>query len=214
MKKYYSKVFSWLFIGLLITFGGGFLISSSPATMVKIFGSGIYFLICIAEIVIGIILSTRIYKMKDSTAKILYLLYTFLTGLTFASIFIIFELSSIVIVFLISAILFGIFALIGSKTKFDLSKVSVYLVMGLIGVIILEIVNIFIMNNTLDMVLCIVSLIIFLGYVCFDMQRITDLVIEGSLDENAAVYGAFRLYLDFINIFIKLLRLFGKLKDN
>ena len=212
-NNYYSKVFGWLFVGLAITFVGGYLVSAQPGVMAKIFSGSLYYIICIAEVVVAVILGVRIHKMQPSTAKILYILYAFLTGLTFSSIFLIFSLSSITSVFLISSLLFGIFALIGSKTKFDLSKIGTFLLMGLIGVIVLEIVNIFILSNTLNMGLCILSLIIFLGYTAYDIQRIGYMADSGEIDEKYAIYGAFQLYLDFINIFIKLLRLFGKERD-
>ena len=213
MNNYYSKVFGWLFIGLGITFVGAYLVAAQPGIMASLFGGSLYYIICIAEVAVAIFLGVRIHKMKPGTAKILYLLYTFLTGLTFSSLFLIFSLSSIASIFLISSLLFGIFALIGSKTKVDLSKISTFLIMALIGVIILEIVNIFVMSHTLNMGLCIISLIIFLGYTAYDIQRIGYMASSGEIEEKYAIYGAFQLYLDFINIFIKLLRLFGKERD-
>lgn len=213
MKKYYSKVFGWLFIGLGITFIGAYLIAAQPGAVSKMIGGSSYYIICIAELIIAIVLGARIHKMQPTTAKILYLLYTFLTGLTFSSLFLIFSLSSIASVFLVSSVLFGVFAFLGSKTKMDLSKISTYLIMALIGVIILEIVNIFIMSHALNMGLCILSLIIFFGYTAYDIQRIAYMASSGEIEEKYAIYGAFQLYLDFINIFIKLLRLFGKERD-
>ena len=140
------------------------------------------------------------------------LFYTFLTGLTFSFIFVAYEMSSIIFIFLVTAILFGIFAIIGKFTKMDLSRIGTYLFMGLLGILILYVVNIFIANETLDMVACIISIVIFLGYIAYDVQRIlrSDYQIE---DRNLAIIGAFSLYLDFINIFIDLLNLFGNSKD-
>ena len=212
-EKFYSKVFGWMFIGLLITFGSGYFISTTPAIMMKIFNGPIYFLIIIAEIAIAIFLSTRIYNMDPKLAKGLYLAYTALTGLTFATIFIMFHIHSIMIIFLVSAIIFGFFALIGSLTKIDLSKMGVFLVMALLAIIILEVINIFLMNHTLDITLCIISIIIFIGYVAYDMQKIKQIAQNSSIHDNIAIIGAFELYLDFINIFINLLNLFGNRKD-
>ena len=114
---------------------------------------------------------------------------------------------------MITAILFGIFALFGKVTNIDLSKFSTFLFIGLIGVILLQIVNIFLMNNTLDMIACVISLIIFLGYIAWDMQKIRYLSETGNNSDNMAIIGAFELYLDFINVFIDLLRLFGREQD-
>lgn len=211
MKNNYYKVFAWLFVGLLVTFACGYLTASNVKLLTAIFSGSGYWVIFILEVVVAIVLGARIHKMDPTIAKILYILYAGLTGLTFSSIFIIYKMTSIIFIFLLASLLFGVFAIIGKHTNIDLGKFSTYLLMGLFAIILLEIVNIFIMNNTLDMALCIMSLIIFFGYTAFDMQRISRM---GEFEsDNMAIYGAFQLYLDFINIFIKLLRLFGKEKD-
>ena len=208
-KDFYSKVFGWMFIGLLITFGSGYLVSTSESLITMIFSSSAYWIIFIAEIVIAIVLGVRIQKMNPLTAKLLYIAYTVLTGATFASLFLLFEISSILVIFLATSIIFGVFALIGKDTKIDLSKLGIFLLMTLAGIIILEIINIFLMNGTLDMILCIVGLVIFMGYIAYDMQKIKQLAESGINNDNMAIIGAFELYLDFINIFIRLLKLFG-----
>lgn len=213
MKEYFTKVFGWLFIGLLTTFLGSFLVSSSPALLSIVFSGPIYLILVIAELAVAIYLGAKINTMKVSTAKILYFIYALLTGVTFSSIFIIFETSSIIFIFLATSLIFGLFALIGKFTKVDLSKISIYLAMILFGIIILQIINIFFMNNTLDIVLCSISLIIFMLFTAYDMQKIARVAESGYGNENLAIIGAFQLYLDFINIFIKLLRLFGKERD-
>lgn len=213
MKDFITKVFGWLFIGLLTTFASAFALAMSPTLFVAVFSSYLYWVIIVAEVVVAIILSARIHKMKPLTAKILYFAYAILTGLSFSSIFIIYEMSSIIFIFLVAAILFGLFAIIGKTTKIDLSKIGIYLLMTLIGIIILEIINIFLFNNTLNIVICIVSLVVFMLYTAYDMQKITSVAVSGYGNENLAIIGAFQLYLDFINIFIKLLRLFGRRRD-
>ncbi len=216
-NEIFSKVFRWLFIGLLVTFGVAYLtlvnVINNYNLAVKLFSGGTYWLIAIAEIVIALILGVRIYKMKGSTAKVLYLLYCALTGLTFSTIFIAYELSSIIYVFLATAIILGIFSYFGKNTKIDLTKFGTYLFMALIGIIILEIINIFLLNNTLNMILCIVSLVVFMMYIAYDIQKVKLLSSMGVPEENLAIMGAFQLYLDFINIFIRLLQLFGNRRD-
>ena len=108
--------------------------------------------------------------------------------------------------------LFGIFALIGHFTNIDLSKISTFLLMGLLGIIICSIINIFLGNSTFDLIITIVSIVIFLAYTAYDMQRIKR-SINTLPEENLAVISALELYLDFINLFLDLLRLFGKSKD-
>ncbi len=211
-NKLISKTFGWLFIGLLATFISGYITASTPSILYFFFSGKMYWLIFIAEIAIALILGVKIYKMKASTAKILYITYALLTGLTFGCLFIMFQVASIIYIFLATALIFGIFAIIGETTKIDLSKLGIYLLMALIAVIILEIINMFVMSNTLNMTTCIIGIIIFMGYIAYDMQNITKLA-EHTADDNSAIYGAFQLYLDFINLFIRLLELFGNRKD-
>ena len=212
-NNFISNVFGWMFIGLLITFGSGILVMNSMNLMYFLFSGSMYIFLLIAQVVIALVMGVRIHKMNPLTAKLLYVGYCILTGISFASLFLIFELTSIIMIFLATAIIFGIFALIGKTTKIDLSRMSVFLFMGLLAIIILEIINIFILNNTLNMITCIISIIIFMGYIAYDMQKIIAINNNGYGTDNLAIYGAFQLYLDFINIFIKLLSLFGKRRD-
>lgn len=203
-----SKVFRYLGIGLLVTFIVAYLSSISIFVINFIYSGSTVFILGIIQIILAIFLSIRINKMSSSTAKLLYFGYAALTGFTLSSIFIIYELISIIYVFLATAIIFLIFSFIGKSTKIDLSKFGIYLFIGLISIIILKIINMFILNGTLDMLLCIVSLIIFIGYIAYDMQKIIKLN-NYTNGDNIAIFGAFQLYLDIINIFIELLRIFG-----
>ena len=211
-NKIFSKIFLWMFIGLAITFGIGYYASVNENMLYNIF-SRYYFILIILEIVVVIWLSARIRKMKPITAKILFCLYSFLTGLTFSSIFVVFEITSIMLVFGITALIFLIFALLGYFTKIDLSKLSVYLFMGLFGVIICSLINMFIGSNTFDLGITIIALIIFIAYVAYDIQIIKRNLYNIIEEDNLAIYGASQLYLDFINLFLRLLRLFGKSRD-
>lgn len=207
-NEIYSKIFMWMFVGLALTFGIAYYTSTNVDALSMIFGKGMYIVFAIVEIALAIFLGVRITKMKPATAKFCYLLYTCLTGLTFSSIFVAYKVTSIVFVFGITAVLFLIFALIGKYTKMDLSKLGTYLFMMLLGVIICSIINIFLQSEGFNLVITIISLLIFLGYIAFDIQKVKRL--EAVVpEENLAILGAFELYLDFINVFIDLLRLFG-----
>lgn len=208
-KNIFVKVFAWMFLGLLVTFGTGYFVSTNENMLYSIFSKGYYWIFIIGELAAVIFLSARIRKMKPMTAKIVFLLYAFLTGLTFSTIFVVYALESIMSVFLIAACIFGVFALIGYFTKADLTKLGTYLLMGLIGIILCVFVNIFLGNNTFDIVISIISIIVFLGFTAYDMQKIKALEYEME-EDNVAIYGALQLYLDFINIFLDLLRLFGR----
>lgn len=211
LNKIYSKMFGWMFLGLMVTFLTGYVISTNLNML--LFVLKIPFIIyAIIEIGLVIYLTARIHKMSGTTAKICFIIYSFVTGLTFSTIFLIYDLSSIIYVFGITALLFGIFALIGHFTNIDLSKISTFLLMGLLGIIICSIINMFIGNSTFDLIITIISIIIFLGYTAYDMQKIKR-SINTLPEDNLAVISALELYLDFINLFLDLLRLFGKSKD-
>lgn len=209
-NEFLSKVFKWFGLGLLVTFLVAYAVSINESLLQLIFSSGATIIIVILELVCAIWLSVRIHKMQTSTATMLYLGYTALTGLTFSSIFILYELESIIWIFLATAILFGILSLIGSKTKINLSGLGVFLIIGLLAIIIISIINMFLLNNTIDLALCIISIVIFMGYVAYDVQKICRI---NTNNDNTAIIAAFDIYLDFINIFIRLLQLFGKNRD-
>ncbi len=210
-----TNTFGWLFIGLLVCFGTAYVstFNETIATSVfTLFGDATIVIYAIAEIVIAIILTFTIFKLNPLIAKILYILYTALTGLSLNSIFIVYTSSSITYVFLATAIIFGIFAFIGKTTKIDLSKWSTFLFVALLSIIILELINIFLANNTLNMLLCIITILVFSAYVAYDIQKVVDPIFLSEVD-NKAIFCAFELFLDFINIFIHLLSLFGKSDD-
>ena len=208
-NEFYARVFRWLGIGLFITFLVGYFVSTNLNMLSFIFSGYTYIILFILEIVICIFLTARIHKMDPNVACGLYIGYTALTGLTFSSIFIVYEVSSIIYVFLATSLVFLVFSIIGKRMNVDLRKMGIYLFVLLIAVIVLEIINIFIMNQTLDMVSCILGLCIFVGYIAYDVRKIE--YYDDS--DNMAIIGAFNLYLDFINIFIRLLQLFGKRRD-
>lgn len=211
-NKIFSKVFLWMFIGLAITFGVGYYVSLNANMLYNVFKTYYWFLI-IAELVVVIFLSVRIRKMKPMTAKILFCAYSFLTGLTFSSIFVVYQITSIVYVFGITSLIFLIFALIGYFTKIDLTKIGTYLFMILLGVIICSIINIFVGSSSFDLVITIICLIVFIAYVAYDIQIIKRNLYLIPEEDNLAIYGALQLYLDFINVFLRLLQLFGRNND-
>ncbi len=212
-KNVMSKIFLWMFLGLLVTFGTGYYISTNENMIYNIFSGGMFLFLIILELVIVIVLSARIRKMNPMTAKIMFLLYSFITGVTFASIFIEFQLESILFVFLISAILFGIFALFGHFTKLDLTKIGTFLLMALIGIILCTIINLFLNNEIFDIIISCISLLVFLGFTAYDIQKIKLLSYHFEHEDHLAIIGALELYLDFINIFLDLLSIFGKSND-
>lgn len=212
-EKVYPKIFMWMFIGLLITFLTGYIVSINENMLYKVFSGAGCIILAIIEIALVIFLSARIKKMKPMTAKISFILYSFVSGLTFSAIFVTYELTSIIFVFGITAFLFGIFALLGYVLKIDLSKFGIFLLMALLGIIVCGILSIFIQNETFNFIITAASLLIFLAYIVYDINRIKNTLDEFTEEDNLAIFGALQLYLDFINVMIRLLEFFGKRRD-
>lgn len=208
----YPKMFTWLFIGLLITFASGYALTLNEQLMIQVLALGIL-PIAIIEIVIALVLGIRLAKMQPLTMKILYVIYSILTGVTFSVIFVVFEVSSLISIFIITAIIFALLAFYGYTTKRDLTKIGTIALIALLGIIIGGILNIFIFKSTMfDTVLTMLGVLIFIAYIAYDVNKVKQLMLAIG-EEKAAVYGAFQLYLDFINLFIRLLELFGKRRD-
>lgn len=212
LTKIFPKVFLWMFLGLAITFGVAYYVSTNDNMVYNLFAGKKYLIFWIIELVIVFVLSLKIRSLNPITAKIMFIAYSGITGLTLSSIFILYEIMSIVYVFAITAGLFLIFGLIGYFTKIDLTKIGTYLLMALLGIIIASIVNVFIGSETFDLGLCIAGIIIFLGYIVYDVQMLKRNMYGIDNEDNLVIYSALQLYLDFINIFIRLLRILGKKK--
>lgn len=211
-NKLFTKIYIWMFIGLLISFITGYYVSTNTNMLYNIFSTNMYWILPIIEIVVVIWLSAGIRKMNVITARTLYILYSILTGLTLSIIFVVFRMDSIIYVFGITSLMFIIMAIFGTVTKIDLTKIGTILVAGLIGIIIATLINLFIGSQTFDLLICIIGIIIFTIYIAYDVQKIK-YIAETLEEDKASIICAFELYLDFINLFIKLMRIFGKNRD-
>ncbi len=218
ISEVFTKVFGWMFGGLLVTGLTAFYTASTPWLLERIFSNNIYWIgLLIAELVLVITLTARVYKMSKAAAITSFILYSIVNGLTLSVIFLAYTLSSIASVFFISAGMFGIMALYGYTTKKDLSKIGSILLMALIGIILASVVNLFLVNNTFSFIIAIVAVIIFVGLTAYDVQKIKAMAYQVENDDEFmtkfAIIGALTLYLDFINLFLQLLRIFGKSRD-
>ena len=211
-NKLFSKIFMYLALGLLISFGVGYGVSTNEELIFNVF-SKYYIWIIIIELVLAFSLSIFIRKLSKTMTTIFYIAYSFFTGLTLSSIFIAYEMYSIIFIFLITSVIFVALAVYGYTTEKDITKFGTILFFGLIGVVIMTLLNLIIFkSSSMDIIISIVSMLIFTCFIAYDVNVIK----RGfyKLDEDKlAVYGAFQLYLDFINLFLDLLRLFGKGKD-
>lgn len=214
MNAFISKVFGWMFIGLLLTAGVAYYVSTNVNLVITLVSNSfLFFGLLIGELVLVAVLSARITKLKYGTALGMFFGYAALNGVTLSIIFLAYTGSSIVTAFGITAITFGIMCIYGYFTKADLTQFRTILFMGLIGIIVLSVVNIFLRSSGVEWFISILSLIVFLGLTAYDMQKLKAYYFgtEGNavLRENLGIIGALALYLDFINLFLTILRLFG-----
>lgn len=209
------KVFLWMFVGVLVTAGTAYLASHST-TLFAITFNPIYLVFsCIFQIVICFaITKNALVKMKATNATIWFLLYSALTGITFGYLFLMLDSSELWGIFALTAGLFLIMAIAGTVLKEKFLKLSTFIFVGLIALLLLSIVSIFIYSNTLYLGISILGLIVFLILTGVDIARIKTMFETQNNINGVAIYGAFMLYLDFINIYLYLIRIFLASKNN
>ncbi|MCF3628067.1 Bax inhibitor-1/YccA family protein [Thalassospiraceae bacterium LMO-SO8] len=212
LRSYMLRVYNYMCIGLALTGAVAFAASTSGELMNAIHGTALRWVVMLAPLGFVFFLSARIHSMKAATAQTLFWVYAGLMGLSLSYIFLAFTGESIVRVFFITSAAFAGLSLYGYTTKKDLSGMGTFLVMGLIGIIIASVVNIFLASSGLHFVISILGVLIFAGLTAYDTQRIKAIYAEGDhseTHEKKAIMGALTLYLDFINMFIFMLQFFG-----
>lgn len=216
IAKVMRRVFGKMFLGLLITALTSIYVAITPAIAEPILSSRfLFFGLMIAEVALVWGISGAINKLSSSTATLLFYLYSLLNGVTLSVIFYAYDLGSIGLAFATTSLTFGAMSLFGYITKQDLSKMGSLLYMALFGVIIAVIVNIFLASSMLDFVISIAGVIIFIGLTAWDTQKIKHMasMTDPSQAGKVATIGALSLYLDFINLFLYILRLLGGNRD-
>ena len=209
------KVYTWMALALAITGVTAYGVAISPNLINLIFGSKmVFFGLIIAELAMVMILTARLNKLSLTSATMMFIGYSVLNGVTLSSIFLVYTMSSIATTFFICAATFGVMSAYGAMTKTDLSSMGKLLFMGLIGLIIATLVNVFVGNSMLDLIISYVGVLVFVGLTAWDTQKIKMMLADADyMDESTqklALIGALSLYLDFVNLFLYLLRIFGK----
>ena len=213
-----AKVFNWMAVGLGLT-GIIALITAETGLALSIASSPIFFILIIGELGLVFFLSARIEKIQAGTASMLFYGYAILNGLTLSVIFLAYTRTSIAGTFFITAGMFAAMAVYGTVTKRDLSGFGSFLMMGLVGIIIASIVNFFLHSSSLYWAISFIGVFIFTGLTAYDVQQIKNMGERGILEQGeeaikkGSIMGALRLYLDFINLFLMLLRFFGASRD-
>jgi len=213
------KVFGWMMVALLISAGTAYYIASHPALFETIFKNPfLLFFIFLAQLLLVVVLSAFIMKINFPTAVTCFISYALLTGLTLSVIFMVYTQQSIFITFIVAAGMFGVMALYGYFTKADLSAVGSLATMALFGIIIGFVVNFFLKSGTFDYILSLIGIAVFVLLTAYDMQKIKNMIStmnhQGDIKNKIALVGALTLYLDFINLFLMLLRVFGRRNNN
>ena len=213
-----AKVFNWMAVGLGLT-GVIAWFTASTGLAAQLVASPLFMILLVAELGLVFFLSARINKIQAGTATGLFLGYAALNGLTLSMIFLAYTHSSIAATFFITAGMFGSMAVYGFVTKRDLSGIGSFLFMGLIGIIIASVVNIFLKSSSLDWAISLIGVFVFVGLTAYDVQKIKKMGEDGIMEQGeemvrkGAIMGALALYLDFINLFLMLLRFFGSSRD-
>ncbi len=213
-NKLFGKTFFWMFLGLL---GSGILAwyTYSSGLFMDILLGDYFSVLLIIELLVVLVFSFLFKKMPPLIVGILYFVYSMINGVTLSVIFVVFELSSIIYLFAISALLFAVLGLIGYMTNKDLTSWRPYLMVFLIAGILLSFINVFLLKNTtFELILDWLILALFFGITIYDINKIKLLQADSSLDSNKIhIYCAMQLYLDFINIFLRILSIFGKRRN-
>jgi len=207
------KVFLWMILGLSLTIGTMFAVVLTPALATFVFKS--FTIIMIAELVLVIALSAAIRKISAAIAGMMFLLYSFMTGLTISYVMFLYDYKAIILAFSTTLVIFVVMTIFGYTTKENLLGYGRMLMIGLISLIIVSVINIFLKSPALYWIISYVSVVIFTALIGYDMQKIKTNLIKNSYGDSQtlsklSIIGALELYLDFINLFLSLLRIFGK----
>ncbi|MDE5846519.1 MAG: Bax inhibitor-1/YccA family protein [Muribaculaceae bacterium] len=213
MKRVYVR----MFIGLLVSAFCALGVASSPAALNFVFGNAIMrWGILIAMFAMAILIPVRMLKMSSSTVLALFLVYSALMGTWLSAIFVVYKMTAIVATFFITAGTFGAMSVYGYVTKTDLTKMGSFLMMALFGLVIAMLVNLFLHSSTMSYVISIIGVLIFTGLTAWDTQQVKQLAaanLDPALADKLATMGAMNLYLDFVNLFLFILRIFGGNRD-
>lgn len=213
--QYTAKTFLWMFIGLMVTFGVAVAGYASGFTIWMLVSVPLFhFILLIAELAVVLVLSSRIHKLSVPAARALFIGYAVLNGIVFSAYFLLFELSSMILVFGATAVYFGALSLFGYFTKADLSRLRGILVTGLIFLVVFGLLSLLIPGLAVaDRMFCLLGIAVFLGFTAYDTQKIkayyNAYAGDAGMLSKASIFSALQLYLDFVNLFLYLLRFLG-----
>jgi FtsH-binding integral membrane protein len=220
VNSFVRSVYNWMAIGLAITGFTAYAVANSPEVQRVIFGSGIVFFgLILAQLALVFMIRGRIYKMQSSTATTLFIVYSALNGATLSAIFMAYAASTITSTFFVCSATFVGCSIYGYATRRDLTSMGGFLTMGLIGIVIASLINMFFRSGAVSTIISYIGVLVFVGLTAYDTQDIKNMALAQPDDVDAgavrkgAILGALKLYLDFINLFLMLLRIFGSSRN-
>ena len=212
LRQYMLKVYNYMTGGLVLTGVIAYFVANSPTILRAIYGTPLQWVVILAPLGFAMLFGFKIQSMRASTAQLLYWVFAAVMGLSLSYIFLAYTGASVARVFFITAGTFAGMSLYGYTTKRDLAAMGSFMFMGLIGIVLASLVNIFIASSALQFAISVIGVVVFVGLTAWDTQRIKEMYSAGDTSEmgtKKAILGAFQLYLDFINLFIMLLQLMG-----
>ena len=214
LNQYVARTFGWMFVGLMITFLLAAVLAMTGAVIYLFVNPYIPMVLLIAELVVVLVLSAGILKRPVGVTRVLFAVYSILNGLVFSAYFVIYDVANLVVIFGLTALFFGAFSLYGRFTKTDLSKLRPLLIGGLIFLLIAGLLTMFLNLSSMERIICMVGIVVFLCFTASDVQKIKAnyeyFYGDAVLLQKASIYSALQLYLDFINLFLYLLRFLGR----
>ncbi len=214
-RSFLMRVYAWMTFGLFVTAGAALATLTIPGILELLVSNSFVFIgLIVAELAVVIVLSAAIGKLSPAIAGLLFTGYAALTGITLSILMLVYTTSSIAVTFGVTAATFGIMTLFGYTTQRDLTKLGSLLIMGLVGLILASIVNMFLANSAIYWITTFIGILIFVGLVAYDTQKLKRMSLtlgeDGQVAQKASIVGALALYLDFINLFLLLIRLLGR----
>jgi FtsH-binding integral membrane protein len=220
VSDYVRSVYNWMGIGLALTGFTAYYVSNSESLLRLVFGNPLLLMVLIiAELGLVFAIAGMVNRMSAGTATALFVIYSALNGVTLSSIFLVYASASIVSTFFICAATFIACSLYGWTTKKDLTSLGGFMMMGLIGIVIASLVNMFVRSSSMSMIISYIGVFVFVGLTAYDTQKIKNMAmtqpanLDGGVIRKGAILGALSLYLDFINLFLMLLNIFGQRRD-
>ena len=220
VSDYVRSVYNWMAIGLALTGFTAYYVSNSESLLRLVFGNPLLLMVLIiAELGLVFAIAGMVNRMSAGTATALFVIYSALNGVTLSSIFLVYARASIVSTFFICAATFIACSLYGWTTKKDLTSLGGFMIMGLIGIVIASLVNMFVRSSSMSMIISYIGVFVFVGLTAYDTQKIKNMAmtqpatLDGGVIRKGAILGALSLYLDFINLFLMILTIFGQRRD-